>query len=79
MADATGKEYYTETGDGRQRFTLVCMNQLGGIGKGRSQFRPTADGERNCDDILVIIIYSNFEKGTTLPTDQGEGSNSDTM
>lgn len=61
MANATGKEYYTETGDGRQRFTLVCMNQLGGIGKGRSQFRPNADGERNCDDeddiLLAVIIH----------------------
>lgn len=73
IANTTGQEYYTETGDGRQRFTLICMNQLGGIGKGRSQFRPNADGERNCDDILVIIIYSDFEKGTTTTIDQGQG------
>jgi hypothetical protein len=46
MANATGQEYYTESGDGRQRFTLVCVNQLGGVSKGRSQFRNNADGNR---------------------------------
>ena len=46
MANATGQEYYTESGDGRPRFTLVCVNQLGGVSKGRSQFRNNADGNR---------------------------------
>ena len=46
IANSTGSEYYTKSGDGRNRFHLVCLNQLGGIGRGRSQFRPNADGAR---------------------------------
>lgn len=57
MADATGNEYYTESGDGRQRFTLACVNQLGGIGRKRSQFRPNADGKRGegCETLLQLF------------------------
>ena len=48
-APFTGRQYSTGSGDGQNRFKLVCMNQLGGIGRGRSQFGPTADGT-NCHD-----------------------------
>jgi len=43
----TGSQYSTKSGDGSDRFMLVCMNQLGGIGRGRSQFGYSADG-LNC-------------------------------
>ena len=41
----TGRQYSTKSGDGKNRFRLVCMNQLaGGVGRGRSQFNTSADG-----------------------------------
>ena len=46
-ANFTGRQYSTDSGDGKNRFKLVCMNQLGGIGRGRSQFGASADG-LNC-------------------------------
>ena len=48
-APFTGQQYSTGSGDGKNRFKLVCMNQLGGIGRGRSQFGSTADGI-NCKE-----------------------------
>ena len=48
-APFTGRQYSTDSGDGSNRFKLVCMNQLGGIGRGRSQLGVTADGI-NCSD-----------------------------
>ena len=48
-APFTGRQYSTDSGDGSNRFKLVCMNQLGGIGRRRSQFGVTADGI-NCSD-----------------------------
>ena len=48
-APFTGQQYSTGSGDGKTRFKLVCMNQLGGIGRGRSQFGSTADGI-NCKE-----------------------------
>ena len=48
-APFTGRQYSTDSGDGSNRFKLVCMNQLGGIGRGRSQFGVNADGI-NCSD-----------------------------
>ena len=53
-APFTGQQYSTGSGSGRDRFKLVCMNQLGGIGRGRSQFGVTADGT-NCDLTLQYI------------------------
>tara|TARA_B110000027_G_scaffold39325_1_gene43407 strand:- start:6547 stop:8667 length:2121 start_codon:yes stop_codon:yes gene_type:complete len=41
-----GSQYSTQTGSGKDRFKLVCMNQLGGIGKGKSQFASNADGAK---------------------------------
>ena len=49
IANATGQQYSTQSGSGKDRFKLVCMNQLGGIGKGKSQFASNADGT-HCDD-----------------------------
>tara|TARA_R110002074_G_scaffold63948_1_gene152948 strand:+ start:657 stop:3263 length:2607 start_codon:yes stop_codon:yes gene_type:complete len=41
-----GSQYSTQTGSGEDRFKLVCMNQIGGIGKGKSQFASNADGAK---------------------------------
>jgi hypothetical protein len=51
-APFTGNKYSINSGDGRDRFKLVCMNQLGGVGAGgipgRSYaFAPGADGRHN--------------------------------
>lgn len=58
IAPYTGNQYSVGSGDGRDRFRLVCMNQLGGIGRGRSQFGPSADGT-NCpiDDLQKFRNY----------------------
>ena len=60
-APFTGRQYSTDSGDGSNRFKLVCMNQLGGIGRGRSQFGTSADGT-NCDkdDINPLIRITQF-------------------
>ena len=55
--NTTGQEYFTESGDGRQRFTLACVNQLGGIGRGRTQFRNNADGKRGCEEKDLTLQY----------------------
>tara|TARA_R110002074_G_scaffold95068_3_gene207270 strand:+ start:1181 stop:1909 length:729 start_codon:yes stop_codon:yes gene_type:complete len=65
MAQSTGQSYYTETGDGRNRDFVLCVNQLGGIGRGRSQFRANADGNRgtgcnpnpNPSPLLSVYFY----------------------
>ena len=61
IAQSTGQSYYTETGDGRNRNLVICVNQLGGIGRKRSQFRPNADGNRGTgcnvnDDPLLTFL-----------------------
>ena len=57
----TGSSYYTETGDGRNRNLVICVNQLGGVGRGRSQFRGNADGKRGdgcgVDDFETFKTY----------------------
>ena len=62
IAQSTGQSYYTETGDGRNRNLVICVNQLGGIGRHRSQFRPNADGNRgtgcNSDSGGVLTMLS---------------------
>jgi hypothetical protein len=62
-APFTGNQYSINSGDGRDRFRLVCMNQLGGIGRGRSQFGPSADGPHCIIDNnnLEIINNNNLE------------------
>ena len=55
-APFTGRQYSTDSGDGSDRFKLVCMNQLGGIGRGRNQFGPSADGT-NCDAEDLTLQY----------------------
>ena len=58
IAPYTGYQYSVDSGDGRDRFRLVCMNQLGGIGRGRSQFGPSADGTIcPIDDLEKFKIY----------------------
>ena len=50
MAPYTGQQYNTGT-YAPNRFRLVCMNQLGGIGsRYNSQFAPTADGTSTCPE-----------------------------
>ena len=74
IAKSTGQSYYTETGDGRNRNLVICVNQLGGIGKGRSQFRPNADGNRGagCDDFETFKTYlreiNYYIQHSALPT-----------
>ena len=46
ISQANNVQYRTESGDGRNRDLVICVNQLGGVGKGRSQFRSNADGKR---------------------------------
>jgi len=42
---------------GQNRDLLICMNQLGGVGAGRSSFRTNADG-LNCKVVFfVFIVY----------------------
>nr|UZT28954.1 hypothetical protein [Nucleocytoviricota sp.]UZT29098.1 hypothetical protein [Nucleocytoviricota sp.] len=57
ISQANNVQYRTESGDGRNRDLVICVNQLGGIGKGRSQFRANADGKRGtgCEDNLEIF------------------------
>jgi hypothetical protein len=64
IANATGQEYFNQTGP--INYTLACVNQLGGIGRARSQFRNNADGRRGlgCDIQelyrLISIINNDF-------------------
>ena len=71
IAKSTGQSYYTETGDGRNRNLVLCVNQLGGVGRGRSQFRANADGKRGagCDDIDDIFTLIHSYTGTPLSID----------
>ena len=42
----TGRHYSTGSGDGKNRNVVFSMNQLGGIGRARSQFGFSADGSK---------------------------------
>ena len=59
ISQANNVQYRTGSGDGRNRDLVICVNQLGGIGKGRSQFRANADGKRGagCDDFETFKTY----------------------
>ena len=61
ISQANNVQYRTESGDGRSRDLVICVNQLGGVGKGRSQFRPNADGNRGtfCVKPLLSIFHDN--------------------
>ena len=53
-----GSQYSTQTGSGQDRFKLVCMNQLGGIGKGKNQFASNADGAKcPVDNVNGFLEY----------------------
>ena len=65
MAKSTGQSYYTETGDGRNRDFVLCVNQLGGIGRGRSQFRPNADGNRGTFCIKPLLSVYAYKPDTS--------------
>ena len=40
---------------GQNRNFVFCMNQLGGVGRGRSPFGSTADGVVNCIEGIEVI------------------------
>lgn len=63
ISQANNVQYRTESGDGRSRDLVVCVNQLGGIGKGRSQFRANADGKRGagCEDDLTLQYITEIQ------------------
>ena len=61
IAQSTGQSYYTETGDGRNRNLVLCVNQLGGIGRHRSQFRPNADGNRGTFCIKPLLSVFGYD------------------
>tara|TARA_Y100000591_G_scaffold149896_1_gene128817 strand:+ start:646 stop:2145 length:1500 start_codon:yes stop_codon:yes gene_type:complete len=44
-----------------ERTKIVCINQLGGIGKLRSQFVPTADGINGCPDLFDSYNFTLFD------------------
>jgi hypothetical protein len=85
-----GSQYSTQTGSGQDRFKLVCMNQLGGIGKGKSQFASNADGakcpiddeEYDTNDLLEDIqdinkyIHNELKRiiGNSSYNDENESS-----
>ena len=73
ISQANNVQYRTESGDGRSRDLVICVNQLGGIGRGRSQFRGNADGKRGtgCDDFETFKTYlreiNHYIQSTALP------------
>ena len=68
VAKNTGQSYRTETGDGRNRNLVIYLNQLGGVGRHRSQFRPNADGIKK-SIIYNIYFYSYTYKIISLISD----------
>jgi hypothetical protein len=74
ISQANNFQYRTESGDGRNRNLIMCVNQLGGIGRGRSQFRGNADGKRGqgCDNSLetfktYLKEINDYIQNTALP------------
>ena len=61
IANKNASSYYSEVGDGRNRNLVICVNQLSGVGRHRSQFRPNADGNRGtfCIKPLLSVFYNN--------------------
>ena len=52
-----------------RRAEIVCMNTLGGIGRGRSQFNPSADGINcplDCYELYIKSIYQDPDFYTCL-------------
>jgi len=51
-AKYTGRNFKTRVGDGKNRNYIFCMNRMGGVGRGRSQFNVAGvnhpDGTRPC-------------------------------
>ena len=56
-AKYTGSNYRTRT-DGGNKNVIFCMNRMGGVGRGRSQFNVGGinhpDGTRPCKDKVVV-------------------------
>lgn len=48
----------------KKRTEITCINQLGGIGKLRSQFVPTADGINGCPDLFDEYNFTLFDNFT---------------
>ena len=59
-APFTGSQYDTESGDGKDRNLVLCMNQLSGVGRGRSQFSSSSDGI-NCINEQADGTYAGSE------------------
>ena len=61
-ANFTGTQYSTDSGDGKNRNVVFCMNQLGGIGRGRSQFGSNAGG-LNCpvDTVDTVDTFDTVD------------------
>lgn len=56
-AKYTGRNYRTRT-DGDNKNVIFCMNRMGGVGRGRSQFNVGGvnlpDGTRPCKDKIAV-------------------------
>lgn len=56
-AKYTGSNYRTRT-DGDNKNVIFCMNRMGGVGRGRSQFNVAGvnlpDGTRPCKDKVAV-------------------------
>lgn len=57
IASSSGSQYVTQVGGANRNDTNFCINQLGGIGRERSQFSPSANGV-NC--ICNNIYLKNY-------------------
>tara|TARA_B100001093_G_scaffold520417_1_gene615634 strand:+ start:4442 stop:4681 length:240 start_codon:yes stop_codon:yes gene_type:complete len=44
-APFTGQHYQIQSGDGKKRKVVFCVNQLSGVGRGISQFSSSSDGK----------------------------------
>ena len=78
ISQANNVQYRTESGDGRNRDLVICVNQLGGVGKGRSQFRANADGKRGpgCENDFETFKHYLYEtySGTAFSYNSGSDS-----
>ena len=61
IANKNASTYYSEVGDGSNRNYVMCVNQLGGMGRYRSQFRPNADGNRGTFCVKPLLSAFNFD------------------
>ena len=53
IANSSGTSYSRANNENKN--LVICVNQLGGIGRHRSQFRPNADGNRGTFCIKPLL------------------------